>query len=464
MVAWQVEWSAGSDCYSRSLYGPTGPTRRVPLSDPPPQPAQPLTLFGTKVFYGWWIVIAAFFVLALSGFFMFGMGVFFLTLEEEFSAGNRGLISLALGIAPLEGAIVGPFAGYLVDRLGPRRMMFAGITLLGSGFLLASTAQSMGVFVVYYLMMAVGIGIGFVTPPITAIGNWFIRRRGLALGIASAGFGSGAALAIVVNLLIEAFDWRGAAVAIGIILMTLGYPLASIMRHRPEAYGMLPDGDVRPRTSATASALAAPPAQRDYTAREALRTRVWWQFAIGFSLRNMLMSAFVIHFVPLLVSKDFSQSTGAVMLSMFGLMTVPWRLIGGFLADKVPHRFVAVVSVGMAALGMATLVHVSELWHVVLFLVLFSAGMGGSSSLYFAMQAHYFGRTSFATIAGFSHVISGISAMAATSMAGFTFDSTGSYSVAFYSFAVVAAIGATILFNTKPPKRLVTARAQRQTE
>ncbi len=424
------------------------------MSDPPPQPTQPLTLFGTKLFYGWWIVIAAFFLLFMSGgFFLFGIGVFFLTLEEEFSAGNRGLISLALGLAPLEGAILGPFAGYLVDRFGPRRLMFAGITLLGSGFLLASTAQSMGVFVIFYLMMAVGVGIGFVTPPITAIGNWFVKRRGMALGIASSGFGSGAALAIVVNLLIETFDWRGAAVVIGITFMAVGYPLASLMRHRPEDHGWLPDGASRPPAPATGRPLAAAPARSDFTGREALRSRVWWQFAIGFAMRNMLMSAFVIHFVPLLVEKDFSQSTGAVLLSMFGVMTVPGRLIGGFLADKLPHRYVAVVSVSMASLGMLTLVHVNELWHVVLFLVLFSAGMGGSSSLSFAMQAHYFGRTSFATIAGFGHVISGACAMAATSMAGFTFDSTGSYSVAFYSLAVVSGISAIILFNTRPPRR-----------
>ena len=137
-----------------------------------------------EIFYGWWIVISSMVVLAVgAGIYWLGFGVFFLPLAVEFNS-NRTVLSGAIALSQVEGGLLGPIGGYLVDRFGPRKIMFVGVSIMGIGFILMSMAKSLLAFyVVYLLLISVGMSIGIRVPGLVAPINWFIRRRGTALGL-----------------------------------------------------------------------------------------------------------------------------------------------------------------------------------------------------------------------------------------------------------------------------------------
>ena len=406
-----------------------------------------------RVYFGWWIVFSAFTLSALGGgFYFYGFTVFFLPLAEEFDV-SRGTLSLVFGLAGLEGALLGPLQGWLVDRYGPRRIMFLGISMMGAGFFLMSYAQSVQMLFVYViLLIAVGSSMGLFSPAFAAVANWFIRKRGTALGIAMSGVGLGAVLVVLTNFLIETMDWRGAARAIAVIILVVGYPLASLMRHRPEQYGMLPDGaEQGPRPT---ESHGPPQEEIDFTVKEALRTRAFWLISISFALRAFVIAAIGVHFIPVMDDKGLSAATAAALLGLFGVLSVPGRLGFGILGDYLDKRLVVAMTAGLLGLAMLTLIWATSLWQIFIFLVLFALSSGGSA-VTFALRGEYFGRGAFATIGGIGSTIMFLGTITGPVFAGFTFDVTESYDVAFLTFTGVSLLSfvAVLLARRPAPPR-----------
>ncbi|MDE2802411.1 MAG: MFS transporter, partial [Chloroflexota bacterium] len=172
---------------------------------------------SSGIFYGWWIVIASMCALVIgSAFYWQGFGVFFLSLQEEFDT-NRAAISGAIALSQLEGGMLGPVGGYLVDRFGPRRMMTIGVVTMGAGFILLSTVNSLVMFYVVFLgVISVGMSVGVRVPALVAPANWFVRKRGLAIGISLTGSGFGGLFIPVLGILIATIGWRDTAIVAGL--------------------------------------------------------------------------------------------------------------------------------------------------------------------------------------------------------------------------------------------------------
>jgi sugar phosphate permease len=198
---------------------------------------------GPRIFYGWWIVVASTVAAGLSGgLYFFGFSTFFLPLIQDFSW-SRAALSGAFSFSKLEGGIMGPVGGFLVDRLGPRTVMLAGVSLMGAGFILISRIDSLVTFyLVFIFFIAAGCTIGLQQAPMVAVANWFIQKRGLAMGIVTSGMGLGGLAVPFLAWLIVSSGWRTAAVVSGLAVWVVGIPLALAMRHRPEDQGLLADG------------------------------------------------------------------------------------------------------------------------------------------------------------------------------------------------------------------------------
>lgn len=178
----------------------------------------------SRIFYGWWILAAGFVANGVLGAATsYGTALFLVPLTTEFGW-SRAAIATALALARLESGIAGPLEGVLVDRWGPRRVMLIGIPWAAAGFLLwaqissLSAATGIDVLLVFYFvyvgMVAFGAGLGSSTASTAAVANWFVRRRGFALGILSSGHGLGAAIWVpVLGFLIQVHGWRWAVVA-----------------------------------------------------------------------------------------------------------------------------------------------------------------------------------------------------------------------------------------------------------
>ena len=410
-----------------------------------------------RMFYGWWIVFVAMFLAAIaSGSFFAGFSAFFLALIEEFDV-SRGALSSVVSIAHLQTALTAPFQGYITDRFGPRRVMYVGIAMMGLGFVLISTAQSFILFAVYLVVfIPMGAQMGFLFPALAAIANWFIKRRGIAFSIAMSGFGLGSALVIGTNFLIESLGWRGAAVTLGFIVWGVGFPLASLVRYRPEQYGMLPDGAKRP-DEASGPDVVATPLETDFTAREALRTSVFWWMNLSFSCRAFVNVALSVHFIPVMQEKGFSSGTAAALFGLLGFLTIASRIGNGLLADAVSKKLVGMCQSALMIVALLVFIWATSLWQIVMFVVLFALTIGGGGSLMHAMFAEHFGRKYFARISGFALTFVVIGSALGPAFAGFSFDATDSYDVAFYGLALAALVAAIAMLMTKRTSRRVDA-------
>ena len=400
------------------------------------------------MFYGWWIVFVATVLAAIaSGTYFAGFSAFFLALTEEFDV-SRGSLSSVVSVGQLLTAPTMPCQGYVTDRFGPRRVMYAGVAMTGLGFVLISTAQSFLLFAIYMVVfIPVGAHLGLILPTLTAIANWFVKRRGIAFAIAICGFSLGSVLVIGTNYLVESLGWRGAALTLGFIIWGVGFPLASLVRPRPEQYGMLPDGEERPDETSSPD-VAATPLETDFTVMEALRAPTFWWMHLSFSCRALIHVALLVHFIPAMQDKGFSSGTAAALFGLLGILTIAGLLGNGLLADAFSKKLVGICQAALMIVAMLVFIWATSIWQIMIFLVLF-AMTTGAGSLQFAMISEYFGRKHFATINGFGLPIVVIGSALGPAFAGFSFDATDSYDVAFYSFALAALVAAISMLMTK---------------
>ncbi len=424
-----------------------------------------------QIYYGWWVAVSAMIVISVgAGFYWLGFGVFFLPLAMEFNT-NRTTLSGAMAIAQLEGGLLGPIDGYLVDRYGPRKMMFVGVTIMGIGFILMSMVNSLLMFyVVYLLLISLGMSVGVRVPAIVAPTNWFVRKRGMALGITTSGVGIGGIFVPILGWLVINMGWRPTAAIAGLVVLAVGLPLAAVMRHRPEQYGMLPDGRI-PQTSPSDSvdpvaddsgdnAIQATSLVQDeyeseasYSMMEALRTPVFWLLSMVFGLRQLIIGAIGLHQVPFLIDIGVDAQMAATVLGMTAITSIIGRLGFGWLADRIEKRFVMAATIGLAGLGALILANVTLWWHLIFFVATYGIGWGGGATIMSVLRAEYFGRRAFGTISGMMDFVQMFGLVLGPIFAGFVFDVTSSYYIAFMIFAISGALASAIMLFIKPPKQ-----------
>lgn len=436
------------------MYPRGAPHKGPALTTKPPPPARPFPFLPKRIFFGWYIVFATLIVsTVVSGFFNFGLSAFIIPLEESLNT-NREVISTAIGIAPIESAIIGPFLGFFVDRLGARRIMFVGVLLMSGGFVLLGRAHSVGEFTAYYIILAIGNGM-IVAPSIATIGNWFIKRRGLAYAIGPMGFGFGGAVTPLAALLIREFGWRDATWICGLIVFCITMPLVPAFRYRPEPYGLYPDGDTKPQSYDPEGKLTAA-TEINFTVKEALVTKAFWLVNLNFATRTVVVGALATQFVPAMVSKGFSATTGATIIALLGVFMIPGRFGIGYLADKYDKRYVTAGVSMVMALAMVGFFFAESYWLILLVFAVYASANGGGGSAAFAVRAEYFGRASIATLTGIGSVLQSAGVFIGNRLAGTFYVHTDSYGPTFIMFACVSAIGAVfILLAKRPiPKRL----------
>lgn len=196
-----------------------------------------------KIFYGWWVVSACFLIsLFIGGFVVLGFTAFFEPIANEFSW-SYAQISLAASLRGAEVGLVAPLMGLLIDRWGPRRLMLRGTILLGLALIFLSRITSLGMFYGAFVLLAIAGSACSPTVTMTAVAKWFRKKVGMATGIMASGFALGGLLVPVVVKLIDVFDWRTAIFVLGLSIWVIGPPLSLLLRHKPEQYGYVTDGE-----------------------------------------------------------------------------------------------------------------------------------------------------------------------------------------------------------------------------
>ncbi|MBI2847255.1 MAG: MFS transporter [Chloroflexi bacterium] len=401
-----------------------------------------------RVFYGWWMVLACFFLAIFqAGFFYFGFTAFFNPIISEFGW-SRAITSLAFSLHSLEGGLASPVVGILIDRIGPRNLMLTGMGIAGAGFILLSQVQSLWAFYLVFLPISIGFNMSGFLVMASTLAHWFAKKRGTAFSVVSAGYGAGGILIPVVVWLIASYNWRSALVITGLGLLGVGIPVALTMRHKPEQYGYLPDGGPefeQPEESRPASRESGIPATA------ALKTGAFWILGYVYLLFSLASTAVVVHIIPFLTAEGFSRERAGLVTAFAPLLSIAGRLTFGRLADIFDKRFVVAAGLALMSMGLLIFANVQNLWQAVLFAIIFGLGYGGLWPIRAAFQGEYFGRKQFGTIQGLLLTIGIVGGISGPVLAGKVFDLQGSYRLAFTIFGLAAATGVPIVLLAKRP-------------
>lgn len=409
-----------------------------------------LTRQRHRVFLGWWTVALAGIMHSInSSAYNKGFVVFLLPVSEGLGV-SRASISLIFSLSRSEGGPVGPIAGWVIDRYGPKPVLFIGTILSGSGFILLSQTNSIWTFGLVYLgMITFGSDLAFSSSLSALINNWFHRRRALAMSSFHSMSSLGPAILVpLVALLIASQGWRTASLVAGITILVVVLPLCFFVRSTPESVGLLPDGrppenpyrEQRPETQNRASVEEVE--QTDFELKEAIHTRSYWLLLIGSILRLTAKAGVILHIIPIMVWKGIDPQTGAFIFGALLFLTVPLSLLFGWLADRLPKNFVLFISAVSGTVSFFLLATSStSIWIIYLFVFLFAiAETSGSNN--WATFGDYFGRKAYGRLRGITQLASSPGVLLAPVFAGWWFDRTASYSLPIWVFTIIFGLGA----------------------
>ena len=427
------------------------------MTQPDTKPSAATRVLG--LFYGWKLVGLTLLVTAMAGGPVWnGVGVWVKALEMHFGW-SRTQLTGAFSMAQLEGSLIGPFMGYLIDKLGPRRMVFIGFSITGLGFVLFSQTTHIVTFYVSYAFIMLGTAAGTWLPMMAVINRWFNRKKGQAMAVAGEGSFLGGlllvpALAWAVNP--AQHGWSATAMWIGIVFLTAGWPLSRLIRERPENYGERPDGVLPSKApelleegaSIDSGGLDDGP---EFTARQAIRTSAFWFITFGHALSSMLIATLTVHMVPMLTDQGLSLQTAAYVWSVLMAVGAVFQLIGGYVGDRVPKNLAIFGFTALQAVGFLMAAFVDNLTMAVLFAVVYGAGFGGRVPLTTAIRGDYFGKGAYATITGISMAPLYVFMLIAPLFAAAMFDARGNYTLAFLILGGIGSLsGVLFLFAKKP--------------
>ena len=405
-----------------------------------------------RVYFGWWIVLAAaVHSLVLVGVTQFGFGLFINPMRQELGW-SVALLATGSSIRSFENGFMAPLAGYMVDRLGPKAMTLAGVALTSVGLLLFSQVHSLLLFYVSASVIAMGQSLGGGTGYNVAIVNWFRTKRAKAMGLARSGAGVGSLTVPPMVFLMSVFGWRGTLIFLAGFVLVLGFILTMFVKPHPEDMGYLPDGgrisdDPEAAKAASARPKGAPrrggAGGEGMEVKEVLRTPAFYLMAVASSLRSSVHTSWLVLGVPHLQNVGFSPAMVGLLAGGYGATQLGWRLLISMVGDKLGRRRVLLASFLFQGAGMVMFAWASpaRFWLVPCYFVVYGIGNAAWSTMDSTQIADYFGTKRYATLSGLKGTIAIPLGLATPVIAGYMFDTTGTYTWIWTVYAGVMASG-----------------------
>ena len=413
-----------------------------------------------QMFFGWRMVALGGFVSSLTKTAVNkGFPVFVLPVEETFGI-SRATVSLLFSLARSEGGATGPVDGWLVDRFGPRAMLFVGTVLLGVGFLLLRHSPNAWAFGAVYLgLVTTGSNLGFSYSMANLINNWFYRHKALAMSTYHAIDSLlPAVLVPVMALGIAIWGWQSTSTIVGIILLAVILPASFFIRNKPESMGLSADG-APPRAAvglerSGGGHLKTWQEPVEYSVAGAMRTPTFWVLVTATALRLVAKSAVMLHVIPILVSEGTDQKTAASVFGLLLFVSSPLYLIVGWLSDRFPRHLVLAAASASGTLSFALLASPLDSLGVILAFVFLFAIADASAPSNWATLGDYFGTRTFGQLRGWVQLVNFPGVLLAPVFVGWWYDHHQSYTVPLWIFTGVFGLGALIFAVMRRPRRV----------
>jgi MFS family permease len=404
----------------------------------------------SPVFYGWLLVGSGFVLQGLAtAAVSYAYGVVLAPIAGEFGA-SRLEMMWGITATMLVSGVISPFLGVAMDRLPMRRLALLGSVLLGSGFMLLSTATAMWqVVAVYALCMAPAMVLIGPTLVSTLLARWFSRRRGTAMGVAALGTSAfGFLVPVILQLAIGGMGWRSALLVTGAVMLLVGVSAAWLVRDRPQTMGLGPDGD-----SPVAAGQASGATHASATTRGVFAQGNFWLVAGVLGVLFSVYSALMTNLVPLARDHGHSAELSAMLISAIAGWGMVGKVAFGIVADRVDLRMGLGAAIVLVIASLLLLIADSS--YPILFVASSMLGFaaGGMLPVWGTLMAVLFGATHYGRVMGLMNPVMMPLILLGSPFAGWVYDRSGSYLSALVVFAGALALALAALSRIRLPER-----------
>ena len=409
----------------------------------------------TKIFWGWYVVFGGFLLLGLTYGTRYSFGVFVKPMFAEYHW-PMSIISLGASINMLMYATGGVLSGRLVDRMAPKWIIMMGAITSSLGFFLTSLAQTP---VQFYLSYGILCGLGSacmgVVVTSSSVGKWFVKKKGIAVGITTMGLAVGTMIFTpIAGYIVKNYHWSNGFAFFGAVLLVFAVLISQTLMKRssPEDYGLLPDGEQDRRGSEQDPPSPAPEA--DTRLSDILKTPAFWIISLCFSVCGMTELMVFVHLVSFAVNNGIERVAAATSLGVIGMASLCGRFFFGWLCDRMrdPKYAVSLGSLIMAAAMVLLLFMDSSMTMLYLFALIFGFGYASTATVMPVILSDRFGRYILGSIYGaLTFFVAGIGGGLGPVLGGFIYDTYSSYDYA-WRFDLVMLIVASILIITLKAK------------
>ena len=385
------------------------------------------------LYWGWYIVAAAFVAMAVNygSRYCFALFVNPMAMDMHWS---RSAISFAASIGILSYSIGGILSGRLLDRMAPKWIITIGSLVLGTAFLSMAFVQTPLQFNLMFGVLS-GAGGSFFGVVVcnSYVGKWFAKKRGIAIGIASMGIGTGTMiLPFIVGPIIKAYGWRAGFVTFGCLVIIAGLTMAQfvMVRTKPEDYNLLPDGEVRvpvQNGKETNGMIIGTPDRKV----QFLNDSRFWILAFCFSMAVMAEMLAFVHQVAFAIDSGIERLRADVSISIIGLASIAGRYFFGWIGDRLRDaKYAACIGFVAMAIGMFILLQFRTVYGLYGCAAFFGFGYGSIATMMPYLIADRFGSSMLGTIYGMLTFFVVAGASLGPILGGYIYDKMGSYDLA----------------------------------
>jgi MFS family permease len=429
-----------------------------------------------RTYYGWVILAVCVVVIAFISPVIPSFSLFYVAVLEDLHW-NRGSTAIAMSIHLVLSGAASPFAGGLIDRFDPRRVMPIGALVAGGSLLCLSRSTALWHFYVAFgVMAAIGSAMLHIVPLTTIVSNWFVVNRGTAIGIVSAGSGAGQLVLLpLVQYLIHRIGWRNSYLVLGALIMIIPATLILLFLYRRPAdlglsiadeTGLKRKGDALEQVVAADESIIEPQeterqttlvdkdwANTEWTVAKALRTFRFWALAVVMAMYGAGFFMISVHLVAYLLDKGYSSILAASVVGLQGFITIIGTILGGTLSDRLGREKTLTLSITIF-IGCIMLLNLGGVvvnpLIIYAFAVLYGTGYGMAQPALMASAADLFEGQHFGSILGIIILGAFTGGAIGTWLGGYFFDLTKAYQINFLVAGVVMFISAALIWMARP--------------
>jgi len=403
-------------------------------------------------FYGYVIVALVFLILTIIFVAVYVYGVFFGPLIVEFNW-TRTVISGASALNNIAFGVFCVVSARLCEKFSPRVVVGACGVLLGLSYFLMSRINSAWQLYLYYgIMISFSTSIYIATLSIVA--RWFVKRRGLMTGIVFSGLGLAATVGPpVANWLISIYDWRQSLLVLGVASMVIMVPASQFLKRDPQQVGQSPYG--------ASVAEQSVPVGWGLSLHEALRSRQFWIICGIYFAFLFCFVTVVVHIVIHAIGLGITPASAANVLAICGAVSIASVNIMGIAGDRFGNRPTSAISFLLMAIAFFWLLAARETWQLYLFALILGLAYGGMQVLFSPLIAELFGLKAHGVILGAAAFGGSVGGALGPLLAGYMFDKTGSYSLAFIICAALAIVAVVLTLLLRGRARVGNSLTER---